>query len=226
MARRCRRYGARSAASPKTIDITYDIRAFAPDLVADAGDEALPPTHSQEKRWSQAILPRLAEWVRDRASPAAEGELARAGFVAQVHAEAERLCITYEPLVEETGIVEPEVIVEFGARSTGEPHAAHTVHCDAAAYLPDLVFPEARPVVMLAERTFWEKATAPFTSTASRGDAGASGSTMRRRSRATSSSFPPVLRNHCSPMTMQGWFSSACSSARVSRSTRSWSDAP
>ena len=109
------------------IDITYDIRAFAPDLVANAGDEALPHTRSQEKRWTQAILPRLAEWVRDRASPAVEGELARTGFVAQVRAEAERLCITYEPVVEETGIVEPEVIVEFGARSTGEPHAANTV---------------------------------------------------------------------------------------------------
>ena len=26
------------------IDITYDIRAFAPDLVSGVGDEALPPT--------------------------------------------------------------------------------------------------------------------------------------------------------------------------------------
>jgi len=32
--------------------------------------------------------------------------------------------------------------------------------CDAAACLPDLGFPEAHPNVMLAERTFWEKATA------------------------------------------------------------------
>ena len=30
--------------------------------------------------------------------------------------------------------------------------------CDAAVYLPKLGFPEARPTVMLAERTFWEKA--------------------------------------------------------------------
>ena len=54
----------------------------------------------------------------------------------------------------------PEVMVEFGARSTGEPHRALPVVCDAAAYLPDLAFPQARPIVMLAERTFWEKATA------------------------------------------------------------------
>ena len=34
------------------------------------------------------------------------------------------------------------------------------VVCDAAAYLPDLSFSTARPTVMLAERTFWEMATA------------------------------------------------------------------
>ena len=67
--------------------------------------------------------------------------------------------MTYEPLFQSFGTIRPEVKVDFGARSTGEPHAAHAVVCDAAAYLPDLTFPEARPAVMLAERTFWEKAT-------------------------------------------------------------------
>ncbi len=142
------------------IDITYDIRAFAPDLISGAGDEALPPTRSQEKRWTRAIRARLAEWVRDHACPIVEEELARAGFTAQVRAGAERLYIDYEPLFEEIGFVRPEVMVEFGARSTGEPHRILPVVCDAEAYLPDLVFPQAHPAVMLAERTFWEKATA------------------------------------------------------------------
>ncbi len=57
-------------------------------------------------------------------------------------------------------MVRPEVMVEFGARSTGEPHTNHPVACDAAAHLPELAFPTASPAVMLAERTFWEKATA------------------------------------------------------------------
>ncbi len=47
------------------VDITYDIRAIAPDLVAGTGDEALPPTRSQQKRWTQIIRTRLTEWVRD-----------------------------------------------------------------------------------------------------------------------------------------------------------------
>ncbi|MDE0386798.1 MAG: nucleotidyl transferase AbiEii/AbiGii toxin family protein [Defluviicoccus sp.] len=142
------------------IDITYDIRAFAPDLVGGGGDEALPPTRSQEKRWTRAIRGRLAEWVSDRACPTVEEGLARAGFPAQVRAEADGLHIGYEPLFAESGFVRPEVMVEFGARSTGEPHSVRPVVCDATAYLPDLEFPQARPTVMLAERTFWEKATA------------------------------------------------------------------
>ncbi|MDE0038713.1 MAG: nucleotidyl transferase AbiEii/AbiGii toxin family protein [Gammaproteobacteria bacterium] len=142
------------------IDITYDIRAIAPDLVGDVGDEALPATRSQEKRWTRAIRERLAEWVRDRARPTVEEGLAQAGFAARVRAEADRLHIGYEPLFQESGFVRPEVMVEFGARSTGEPHGVRPVVCDATAYLSDLEFPEARPTVMLAERTFWEKATA------------------------------------------------------------------
>ncbi len=142
------------------LDITYDIRAFAPDLVSGAGDEALPPTRSQEKRWTRAIRARLSQWVRDEACPIVEEGLSDAGFVARCGVEAERLYVAYEPLLETSGFVAPEVIVEFGARSTGEPHANRPVVCDAAAYLPGLAFPEAHPTVMLAERTFWEKATA------------------------------------------------------------------
>ena len=47
------------------------------------------------------------------------------------------------------------------AVTTGEPHRVRPVVCDAAAYLPDVIFPQAQPNVMLAERTFWEKAIAP-----------------------------------------------------------------
>ena len=142
------------------VDITYDIRAFAPDLVAGAGDEALPPTRSQQKRWTRAIRARLAEWVQDHARPFIEDKLVSDGFPAAVRSDGDRIYVGYEPLFEEAGFMRPEVMVEFGARSTGEPHRVYSVGCDAAAYLKDLVFPRARPNTMLAERTFWEKATA------------------------------------------------------------------
>ena len=142
------------------IDITYDIRAFAPTIVADAGDDALPPTRSQAKRWSRDIRALLGEWVQNQARQFVDDELARRGFAASVRAQEDHLLIGYEPLFEETGFVRPEVKIEFGARSTGEPHSVRPVVCDAADCLPELTFPSARPTVLWVERTFWEKATA------------------------------------------------------------------
>ena len=141
------------------IDITYDIRGFVPELVAGGDEEGLPPTRSQERRWTRAIRPRLAEWTRDTAHPLVERTLEQAGFSARVRAEAEQLYVGYNPLFKPIGPVRPEVRVDFGARSTGDPHTVESVVCDAAAILPDLAFPEATTTVMLAERTFWEKAT-------------------------------------------------------------------
>ncbi|MCY4311466.1 MAG: hypothetical protein OXC54_09195 [Rhodospirillaceae bacterium] len=80
------------------VDITYDIRAFSPDLVSGASDEALPPSRSQEKRWTRAICTRLAEWVRDEARPVLEAGLSDAGFVAKCRVEGDRLCVAYEPI--------------------------------------------------------------------------------------------------------------------------------
>ncbi len=142
------------------IDVTYDIRAFAPDLVTGAGPEALPRTRSQEQRWSRAIRSRLAEWVRGECLPAVDKALGRTGFAAEVRASGDRLLVRYESLFDDPGFVRPEVMVEFGARGTGEPRQPRPVACDAAPHLPGIVFPTASPSVMLAERTFWEKATA------------------------------------------------------------------
>ena len=142
------------------VDVTYDIRAFAPDLVAGTGEEALPPTSSQQKRWTRAIRRRISEWVQEYAGPTIDAGLAQSGFNAQVRADGGQLFINYRPLFEESGFVRPEVLVEFGARSTGEPRSDQHVVCDAAAHLPGLKFPEAHPSTMLVERTFWEKATA------------------------------------------------------------------
>ncbi|MYA79875.1 MAG: nucleotidyl transferase AbiEii/AbiGii toxin family protein, partial [Acidobacteriia bacterium] len=83
-----------------------------------------------------------------------------AGFSVEVSAAGERLVVCYESLLDDHGFIRPEVIVEFGARSTGDPHEKRQVACDAEPHLPDIVFPTANPSVMLAERTFWEKATA------------------------------------------------------------------
>ena len=142
------------------LDVTYDIRAIAADLVEGSGEEALPSTRSQERNWTREIRKRLAEWVRDHAWPLIEANLSESGLTSRVRADGERLFVGYEPLFADYGFVRPEVIVEFGARSTGEPRRERSIECDAAPYLSAVAFPTARTLVMLAERTFWEKATA------------------------------------------------------------------
>ncbi|MCY3547667.1 MAG: nucleotidyl transferase AbiEii/AbiGii toxin family protein [Gemmatimonadetes bacterium] len=142
------------------VDVTYDIRRFVPGLVGDAGEEALPPTRSQEQRWTRIIRPRLVEWARDEALPALAEGMTKDGWAAKLRAEGDRIYLGYDPLFGDYGFVRPEVIVEFGARSTGEPRERRLIECDAARFVPAVSFPTARPSVMLVERTFWEKATA------------------------------------------------------------------
>lgn len=142
------------------LDITYDIRAIAPDLLTERNGETIPTTRSQERRWTREIRRRLPDWVANEALPFLKVNLAEAGLSAELRVEGDHVFVAYEPLFDHYGLVRPEVMVEFGARSIGDPREERLCKCDAASYLPDVSFPSARPFVMLAERTFWEKATA------------------------------------------------------------------
>lgn len=141
------------------VDLTYDIRAIAPDLVGDNG-EALPKTRSEEKRWSSEVRRRLPAWVAETVQPVIANALVVEGLAASVRVEDEKLFIDYEATATGSGYVAPSVMLEFGARSTGEPASLREVVCDASGLIEGLIFPAARPRVMHAERTFWEKATA------------------------------------------------------------------
>jgi hypothetical protein len=141
------------------VDLTYDIRAIAPDLVGASG-EALPKTRSEEKRWSSEVRRRLPEWVAGAAQPIIASALAAEGLAATLRVEGEKLFIDYEATTTGSGYVAPVVMLEFGARSTGEPASLRDVVCDAAEFVGGVAFPIARPRTMHAERTFWEKATA------------------------------------------------------------------
>ncbi|HMN77194.1 MAG TPA: nucleotidyl transferase AbiEii/AbiGii toxin family protein [Burkholderiaceae bacterium] len=141
------------------VDLTYDIRAIAPDLVGKS-ESPWPTSRSQEKRWSKAIRQRLAELVAGELLSGIAEALQAQGLPATARAEGEQIFIDYDALGQGTGYVRPSVLLEFGARSTGEPNEPKPVVCDAAAHLQDLSFPTATPQVMRAERTFWEKATA------------------------------------------------------------------
>ncbi len=144
------------------VDLTYDIRALAPQLVGNlqVGLDVIPPSRSQEKKWTDAIRKELLPaWIRDQAYPivqtALEGlEAATCRFT------NECIFIDYKPVVAASSYVLPRVMLEFGARSTGEPAKVHEIRCDIEEHIPDVSFPAARPRVMELARIFWEKATA------------------------------------------------------------------
>ncbi|MBE9639858.1 nucleotidyl transferase AbiEii/AbiGii toxin family protein [Salipiger mangrovisoli] len=141
------------------VDLTYDIRELAPDLVADAPD-TLPSSRSQESRWSKEARKRLVRWVGDAAAPFLAEALARVEPSGGIRVENDEIFIRYAARTPTSDYVRPEVKLEFGARATGEPNQFMPVACDAAPYVAEVLFPAANPRVMTAERTFWEKATA------------------------------------------------------------------
>ncbi len=141
------------------VDLTYDIRALAPELTSGASD-ALPETRSQENRWTKVVRDRLPKWVASSAQPILAKALSDDGLTATLRAEGEKLLIDYEATSTGSGYVSPTVMLEFGARSTGEPASLRDIKCDASTFIDGVSFPTARPRVMHAERTFWEKATA------------------------------------------------------------------
>ena len=63
------------------VDLTYDIRAIAPDLIEEAGSP-WPASRSQEKKWSKAIRLRLADLVRREVAPALAAAVADQGLPA------------------------------------------------------------------------------------------------------------------------------------------------
>jgi|GEM_PF-188553 len=141
------------------VDLTYDIRALAPNLVGD-NDEALPKTRSEEKRWTSEVRKRLPVWVADSVEPVISGALRDQSLPAAIRLEDDTLYLDYEAVSSGSGYVAPSVMLEFGARSTGEPASIRDVGCDASGQVDGVEFPTASPRVMHAERTFWEKATA------------------------------------------------------------------
>jgi hypothetical protein len=141
------------------VDLTYDIRVLAPEL-SGPGLDPLPATRSQEKRWTKEIRSRLPDWIAIQVVPRISKALVDQELTATLSTESEKVFLEYAPLAAGSGYVRPMVMLEFGARSTGEPWETRAITCDAAPGVAGVVFPSATARVMRPERTFWEKATA------------------------------------------------------------------
>lgn len=143
------------------IDLTYDIRKLLSDLVFDGA--AIPPNKSQAGKWTAAVRQRLPGWIEAAIVPVIQDALSKEGLSAEIRMggnEQDKLFIIYDPLKRGSGYVGPQVLLEFGARATGEPNEIVDVTCDMEGRVQGVVFPQASPRVMKVERTFWEKATA------------------------------------------------------------------
>lgn len=143
------------------IDLTYDIREVVPDLLRDGNP--IPASASQAKKITDRVRDRLPQWIEGEVLPILLSTLQRDGVQASLSLagnEKEKLILAYEPIKVGTGYAASTIQLEFGGRATGEPHQRHAVACDMAPVINGIVFPTAQPLVMAAERTFWEKATA------------------------------------------------------------------
>jgi hypothetical protein len=141
------------------VDVTYDIRKIIPELV-DGADQALPPSRSQAGKWSAAIEKLLPEWLDTAVIPIIQAKIKTDGLSTELRRVKDKLYLDYDAVQKGSDYVEPAVLLEFGARSTGEPAELRDVTCDLEGWNQDISLPKARPRVMKAERTFWEKATA------------------------------------------------------------------
>ena len=143
------------------IDLTYDIRELVPDLLQRGNP--IPVSASQEKKITSAIRARLPDWIAGSVRPILEDSLINNYTQAEFRVDGkdnEKLIIDYRAVKTGTGYAPATIQLEFGARATGKPNSRHKVDCDIASVIESIEFPVATPLVMAAERTFWEKATA------------------------------------------------------------------
>lgn len=143
------------------VDLTYDIRELASDLLKQGNP--IPDSASQEKKISSAVRHRLPDWIDATVRPIIAAALQKFGLDASLTLAGknnDKLILTYPAVKTGTGYAAPTIQLEFGARATGEPHHVQPVSCDIASEIEGVTFPVAQPLVMAAERTFWEKATA------------------------------------------------------------------
>lgn len=142
------------------IDITYDIRRFLPDF--DISEDGIPPSKSKGRKWTEEVREKLPKWISEDLIPLIDAAAERDGIGIKFRQESkERLYLDYASLHPSTSsYIKPAVMLEFGARSTGEPVVEKTVICDCASILNQMVLPTAKVRAMTVGRTFWEKITA------------------------------------------------------------------
>jgi hypothetical protein len=143
------------------IDVTIDFRSLDPAL------EPFVQALSNSQR--NAINDRLRNALRDHVHGAVKPY-----FEERLHAVAsdrparvdvddsgEKVFVRYPSALGGggTAYVQGAILIEFGGRNTTVPSTPWHIQPDIASEVPELSFQDAIPLVLDAERTFWEKAT-------------------------------------------------------------------
>jgi Nucleotidyl transferase AbiEii toxin, Type IV TA system len=118
------------------VDLTYDIRAIAPDLVNANDDNPVPQNRSQSKKWSAHARERLPIWVRDEALPVINQRLQDDKLDAKAEAKDDKILVNYDPLETGSGYVSPAVMLEFGAHGQ---RASRVRFMTSFAMLPNIL---------------------------------------------------------------------------------------
>jgi hypothetical protein len=141
------------------IDLTIDIRR----LMDDPGLELHPKNNTQAKNLSDAVKKKIPIYIETSIRPALEAALTAENLGARINIsplKTDTVELAYASHFERVEYNPSKIILEFGAKSTGEPHSEMPVQCDVADHFNEVRFPSARPRVMDIARTFWEKVTA------------------------------------------------------------------
>lgn len=143
------------------IDVTIDFRSLEPALEPFVQ----PLSSSQRNAINDRLRNALREHVHGTVKPYFEERLRTVSSDRPARVEVddsgEKVFVRY-PSALGGGVdayVQGAILIEFGGRNTTIPSTPRHIRPDIATELPQLSFQDATPLVLDAERTFWEKAT-------------------------------------------------------------------
>jgi hypothetical protein len=143
------------------IDVTIDFRSLDPTL--EPFVQAL--SNSQRNAMNDRLRNALRDHVHGAVKPYFEERLqaVSANWPARVEVDpsGEKVFIRYPTALGRgaDAYVQGTILIEFGGRNTTVPSTRWHIRPDIAAEVPELSFQDATPLVLDAERTFWEKVT-------------------------------------------------------------------
>jgi len=140
------------------VDITLDYKALLP--TAEPFKEGISRT--QLSKLTETLRRLVSEHTHEVIFPAfvaaIKEQFGEKQYEVKIDDDGECLTIAYGPLFQANYITD-RVLVEFGGRNAITPTNPVTIEAYIAEDVSHLLFPKAAVSVLVAERTFWEKAT-------------------------------------------------------------------